>query len=95
MMDPLPLFATWWIWLAVALGLAILEVLAPGFVFLGFAIGVALVGLLLLIPAATSLSLSLLLLIAAVLSLGAWLLLRHFFNIPGSTPKTFDHDINE
>ncbi|MBR9844482.1 MAG: hypothetical protein GYB25_15085 [Rhodobacteraceae bacterium] len=94
-MDPLPLFAIWWVWIAAALGLAILEVLAPGFVFLGFAIGTALVGLLLLIPAATSLSLSLLLLLAAGLSLIAWLLLRRFFALPGSRPKTFDHDIND
>ncbi len=94
-METLPLFATWWVWLAAALGLAILEVLAPGFVFLGFAIGVALVGLLLLIPAATTLSPSLLLLIAAGLSLAAWLILRQSFNLPGSTPKTFDHDIND
>ena len=94
-MDTLPLFAAWWIWLAAALGLAILEVLVPGFVFLGFAIGVALVGLMLLIPAATTLSLSLLLLIAAGLSLGAWLILRHSFKLPGRAPKTFDHDIND
>ncbi|WP_439118076.1 NfeD family protein, partial [Nereida ignava] len=34
---------TWWAWAAFALVLAILEVLAPGFVLLGFAIGAALV----------------------------------------------------
>ena len=94
-MDALPLHAVWWVWIAAALGLAILEVLAPGFVFLGFAIGTALVGLLLLIPAVTALSLPLLILLAAALSLVAWLLLRRGFALPGSRPKTFDHDIND
>ena len=94
-MESIPLYATWWLWLAAALGLAILETLAPGFVFLGFAIGVALVGLLLLVPSMAGLSLPLLLLIAAILSLVAWLILRRSFALRGSTPKTFDHDIND
>ncbi|MDV4143976.1 MULTISPECIES: NfeD family protein [Shimia] len=94
-MESIPLYATWWLWIAAALGLAILETLAPGFVFLGFAIGVALVGLLLLIPSVTGWSLPLLLLIAALLSLVAWFILRRSFALRGSAPKTFDHDIND
>ena len=39
------LLSIWWIWLAAALVLAILEVLAPGFIFLGFAIGAAFMAL--------------------------------------------------
>ena len=38
----------WWVWLCAALVLGILEVLVPGFVFLGFAIGALAVSLLLL-----------------------------------------------
>ena len=38
------IWATWWAWGAVALGLAILEVLMPTQIFLGFAIGAAFVG---------------------------------------------------
>lgn len=88
------IMTTWWVWIAAALGLAILEVLAPGFVFLGFAIGAAIVGLMLLGPAQL-LSVPLLILIFAALSLIAWLVLRRVFALPGSTPKTFDHDIND
>jgi membrane protein implicated in regulation of membrane protease activity len=88
------LVTTWWVWLAGALVLGILEMLAPGFVFLGFAIGAALVGLALLGPLSL-LSPAPLLLIFALLSLAAWLLLRKFFSLPKGNRKTFDHDINE
>lgn len=88
------IMTTWWVWIAAALGLAILEVLAPGFVFLGFAIGAAIVSLMLLGPAQL-LSVPVLILIFAALSLIAWLVLRRIFALPGSKPKTFDHDIND
>ena len=88
------LMTTWWVWLAAALALAILEVLVPGFVFLGFAVGAAIVGLMLLGPASL-LSVPLLLLIFAALSLVTWLLLKRFFALPKGQVKTFNHDINE
>ena len=66
-----PFWLTWWVWLAAALALAILEVALPGFIFLGFAIGAAITGLLLLIPGLVP-SLPVLLLIFAVLSLVRW-----------------------
>ena len=88
------LMTTWWVWLAAALVLAILEVLAPGFVFLGFAIGAAIVGLMLLGPASL-LSVPVLLLIFAALSLVTWLLLKRFFALPKGQVKTFNHDIND
>ena len=88
------LATTWWVWLAAALVLSILEVLAPGFVFLGFAIGSGIVGLLLLGPAARF-SPALLLLICAALSLASWLVLRRVFALPTGQVKTFDGDIND
>lgn len=88
------LMTTWWVWLAAALVLAILEVLAPGFVFLGFAVGAAIVGLMLMGPAAY-LSVPVLLLIFAALSLVTWLLLKRWFALPKGQVKTFDHDIND
>lgn len=87
-------WALWWVWLCAALVLAIAEVLVPGFVFLGFAIGSFAVSMLLL-NTGLSLSLPLLLLLFAALSLVAWLALRRFFALPGEKPKTFDHDIND
>ena len=84
----------WWVWLCAALVLGILEVLAPGFVFLGFAIGAALVSMLLL-NTGLALTLPKLLLLFAALSLAAWLILRRLFARPGTGPKTFDRDIND
>jgi membrane protein implicated in regulation of membrane protease activity len=88
------LMTTWWVWLAAALVLAILEVLAPGFVFLGFAIAAAVVGLALLGPL-QFLTVPMLLLIFAAISLVAWLLLRRFFALPKGQVKTINHDIND
>lgn len=84
----------WWAWLAAALVLAILEVLVPGFVFLGFAIGAAIMGLLLLMPISLGTP-ALIMLIFAALSLVAWLLLKRVFALPTGQVKTFDHDIND
>lgn len=88
------LMTTWWVWLAASLVLAILEVLAPGFVFLGFAVGAAIVGLMLLGPASL-LTVPVLLLLFAALSLVTWLLLKRFFALPKGQVKTFNHDIND
>ncbi|WP_291737374.1 hypothetical protein [Leisingera sp. F5] len=89
----MPFWDLWWVWGAAALALAILEVLVPGFVFLGFAIGAAAVSLLLL--AGAGFGLPPLLLIFAVLSLAAWLVMRRFFALPKGQVKTFNHDIND
>ncbi len=89
-----PFWLTWWIWLAAALALGILEVALPGFIFLGFAIGAAVTGVLLMIPGLVT-GLHVLMLIFAVLSLIAWLVLRRLFTLPHGQVKTFDRDINE
>ncbi|WP_386679173.1 NfeD family protein [Loktanella sp. R86503] len=87
------LASVWWVWLSAALGLATLEVIVPGYIFLGFAIGAALVGLLLLIvPIA---SMPLILVIFAALSLGAYLAMRRIFGLPGQVPKIWERDIND
>lgn len=85
--------AIWWVWVAAALGLAIVEVMAPGFIFLGFAIGAALTGLAIL--AGLSVTVPVLFVIFAALSLAAWLVLRKLFRLPGQSPRTFDRDIND
>ena len=88
------LWATWWVWLAFALVLGILELLLPGFIFLGFCIGALAVALLLLLDGGLVTSLPALLLVFAILSLAAWLALRRIFALPKGQVKTFDHDIN-
>ncbi|MDJ1009351.1 MAG: hypothetical protein QNJ13_16165 [Paracoccaceae bacterium] len=89
----------WWVWAAAALVLGIVEVLAPGFVFLGFAIGAGVVALILGFggPGAAVItgSLPLLLVVFAVVSIAAWLGLRKAVGIQKGQVKTFDHDINE
>ncbi|MDE0523191.1 MAG: hypothetical protein OXH79_14665 [Boseongicola sp.] len=89
-------WSIWWVWMIGALILAILEVLVPAQVFLGFAIGAALVGLALLvgIPGLAG-SLAALALTFAVASLLAWILVRRLMGIRKGQVKHFDHDINE
>lgn len=89
----------WWVWAAAALVLGIVEVLIPGFVFLGFAIGAGVVALLLLVggPGAIALtgSLPALLVVFAVVSIIAWIVLRKVVGVQKTQVKTFDHDINQ
>lgn len=92
----MPLWSIWWVWMAGALLLAILEVVAPAQIFLGFAAGAAGVGLALLmgVPGLEG-SLPTLLLLGAVLSLLAWLVLRRALGVRKGQVKVFHHDINE
>ena len=69
------IWASGWIWIIIGLVLAVLELLAPGYVFLGIAIACGLTGLVLL-AGVTAPSLPVLLLIVAVLSGVVWLILR-------------------
>lgn len=88
----------WWVWMAAGLVLAILEVVVPGFIFLGFAIGAGIVGLILLIGGAASWfggSLALMLVVFAVLSLIAWLVLRRVVGVRQNQTRYVDHDIND
>ncbi len=87
------LWSLWWIWMSGAILLAILEVLAPGSIFLGFAIGAAIVGLLLLTP--LNIGLPALLMVFAILSLIAWILLRRYFRTPDGNARMINEDIND
>ena len=89
-------WSLWWVWMVGALLLAILEVVAPAQIFLGFAVGAAGVGLALLlgIPGLSG-SVPMMILIFAILSLVAWLVIRRAVGIRKGQVKVFDHDINE
>lgn len=85
---------TWWAWIVLGFALGVLEILAPGYIFLGFAIGAVLTGILVgtgLAPA----GLALLLLIFAVASVLAWLALRRTMGIRQGQVKIWDRDIND
>jgi membrane protein implicated in regulation of membrane protease activity len=82
----------WWVWASIALALAIAEMLLPGFILLGFAIGAAIVAAIVFF--APPISLFWRGVIFAVLSLIAWIILRNTFKLKTGQVKTFDEDIN-
>ncbi|MFN3664069.1 NfeD family protein [Yoonia sp.] len=88
------LWAEWWVWMSAALILATLEVLIPGYIFLGFAMGAGLMGLLILFGVSAS-GLALTLVIFAVLSLLSYLAMRRFFRLRKGQVKVWETDIND
>ena len=93
------MWAEWWVWAAAALGLAILEMLAPAYVFLGFAVGGVVMAAILLVggPAAgwVAASLPLALLVFALVSAGAWVGLRAALGAPGGSARIVHRDVND
>ena len=87
-------FNEWWVWMAAAVALAILEVLVPGYIFLGFAIGAFFVGLA-LVMGLVGFTLPWTLVVFAVLSLISFLVLRKVFGIRHGQVKIWDRDIND
>lgn len=83
----------WWVWLAAAFVLAILEVLVPAYVFSGFAIGTGIVGVAMWLG--LDLPWSWLLVIAGGISLVAWLAMRSLMGVRKGQVKLWDRDINE
>lgn len=90
---------TWWIWMTFAILVGILEIFISGYIFLGFAFGAAVTGILLLVggPIAAWLSGSVAttLLVFAFLSLIGWVLMRKLVGVRDGQIKVFDRDINE
>ena len=92
-MGPLLAPIAWWIWLALALSLALLELFGPGTVFLGFAIGAAAMAI--VAALAPTFSGAAVLALFALLSLAAWYLLRRIFKRQSSGPRIITRDIND
>ncbi|WP_322891256.1 MULTISPECIES: hypothetical protein [unclassified Yoonia] len=88
------LWTEWWVWMSGALILATLEVLIPGYIFLGFAIGAGLMGLLILFGVNAA-GLALTLAVFAVLSLLSYLGMRRFFSLRKGQVKVWETDIND
>ena len=80
--------------MSTALLLATAEVIIPGWIFLGFAMGALVMGALLLIGV-SGLSLSITLVIFAVLSLLSYIGLRWVFGLKTGQVTLFDRDIND
>src|SRR5690554_4930055 len=90
----IPIWALWWVWMAAALILGIIEIVLPGFLFLGFAIGAALMALVLIV-APMALGLPLLLVIFTALSLVAWAVLRRIFSLKDGQVRRVRDDVNK
>jgi len=88
-------FNEWWIWMVAALVLAIAEVLIPGWIFFGFAVGAVFLGSVIWLGIGTGLSMAWTLVIFAVLSLIAYILMRQIFGIRRGQVKIWDRDIND
>ncbi|WP_120501370.1 NfeD family protein [Roseovarius sp. EL26] len=87
------LWAQWWVWLGAALVLAILETLAPGYIFLGIALGAAITAGVVALP--FNIGLPALMAVFAVLSLISWFALRRAFKPADDQTRIVHEDINK
>jgi membrane protein implicated in regulation of membrane protease activity len=94
-MEMLSTFDQWWIWVSAAIIMLTFEVFLPGFVFLGFAIGAGIVGVVLLIFGSGVASVPGLFLIWTLFSLISWYVMRKMVGERGGQVQTFDTDIND
>lgn len=83
----------WWVWICIALALGVVELLAPGFIFLGFAIGALIMAG--IVAFVAGINVAALLALFAVLSLLAWIGLRLAFRRQSSGARIVTRDINE
>ncbi len=93
------MWSDYWVWFAGALILGILEIIAPGYILLGFALSAGVIGTILAIGGAPAMwlagSLPITLVVFAAVALALWLILRKVFALKTGQVKTFDHDIND
>jgi membrane protein implicated in regulation of membrane protease activity len=83
----------WWVWVVAAAGLGLLELLAPAYIFLGFALGALATGV--LVGFGVLVALPVTLAVFAALSLLAWLGLRAALGRRAGDVKVIARDINE
>ena len=88
------MWAVWWVWVVAGFALGVVEVLMPGFIFLGFAIGAVITGLLVGIGVLGG-NIASLVLAFALASLAAWFLLRQVFGGQSGQVKLWDKDVND
>lgn len=88
------MWTTWWIWIVAGFALGVLEVIVPGFIFLGFAVGAVMTGVLIGIGVLGG-SLPVAVLVFAVASLVAWWGLRQVLGRHKGQVKLWDKDVND
>lgn len=87
------LAGSWWAWVVLGFALGVLEILAPGYIFLGFAIGAVLTGV--VVGLGVTAGVPALILIFAIASVIAWLVLRRTMGVRRGQVKIWDRDIND
>ena len=90
------LWMQWWVWVALAMVLALVELATSVYLALGFAIGAVLVGAIvgIMVVSGMELGFSAVFITFTVLSLAAWLVLLRFYSL-GKQVKTYERDIND
>ena len=88
------MWTTWWVWIVAGFALGVLEVIIPGYVFLGFAIGAVFTGVLIGISVLGG-SLPVALVVFALASLVAWLGLRQALGRQAGQVKIWHKDVND
>ncbi len=92
-------WSEYWVWFAAAIALGILEILAPGYILLGFAIAAGVMGFVFLfdggIGSYLAGSLPITLVIFGLLALVAWIAMRKLFGARGGNAKIWETDIND
>lgn len=87
------MLTTWWVWVAGAIVLGILEILVPVFLFLGFSVGALTIGILIALGVTFG-SVAWQLVVFAAVSLVASVALRFMLGGKRDETKTFTDDIN-
>lgn len=88
------MWESWWVWVAGGLALGVLELLVPGYMFLGFMFGAMITGGLVWLGL-TGGSLPFTLVLFGAISLFAWGLMRRLMGGRAGSVKIITHDINE
>jgi len=88
------MLSVWWVWIVAGFALGVLEVLVPGFIFVGFAIGAVAIGVLIGVGVLGG-SVPMLLVVFGAVSLAAWLVLRRVVGVRRGQVKLWDRDIND
>ncbi len=88
------MWTTWWVWIVAGFALGVLEIIIPGYIFLGFAVGAVITGILVGAGVLGS-SLPVAILIFALASLAAWYGLRAIFGKHEGQVKIWDKDVND
>ena len=88
------MLSAWWVWVVAGLALGVLEMLAPGYVFLGFAAGAVVTGGLIR-AGVLGASVPVVLVVFGVVSLLAWVGLRQGLGVRRGQVKRIDRDIND